>query len=138
METFNINGSNVVDGLIPAGTATIDTAAGGTITLGGGEASADILTLSNGPAAPYTLVVPEPADFQADATAYPIIPPAFYNLPRNAGSWLKVINNATGQIATIKGIVKSTGLPTAAGLAIAAGDVKLVAFDGINTPYTLT
>jgi hypothetical protein len=138
METLNINGSNVVNALIPAGFSTISTAAGGTITLGGGEASADILTLNDGPGAGFTVVVPVPSAFQADVTSQPIIPPAVFNPPKNAGSWVKVINNDTGQIATIKGTVYATGLPTAAGLALAGGGVKLVAFDGVNTPYTLT
>lgn len=139
MESFNINGSNAVDGAFPAGicvltSATIIANAG---FVSAGESQADVFTFSAA-AAPFTCIFAAPSSFQPDQTAYPVVLPATFNVPEAALSWVKVINNTSGQIVTVKGISKLTNLPTAAGLAIAAGDVKLVVFDGVNTPYTLT
>ena len=135
MDQILINGANVVYSTIPAGLAVISTALpiAGAITLNSGESSADVLVLNDGPGAPYAVIVGRPAEASIDATkpAVPVIAPA-----RLIGSWIKVISNTTGQVATIKGI-DETGTITA-GLALAGGAVKLVCFAGRNTPFTLT
>ena len=137
MEKININGSNIVVAQIPAGIATVDlTGTGATVDLDAGPASADIIKLTNNAAPAQTIVVPQPIVAMQDSTAYPIVPPAAFNPARTVGSWIKVINNATGGAMTIKGTLAS-GAATAAGLVLAAADVKLVMFDGVNTPFTL-
>ena len=139
MESFNINGSNAVNAAFPAGICILTPATiianAGFVTEG--ESQADVFTFGAA-AAPFNCIFAPPSSFQPDQTAYPIVPPATFNVPEAATSWIKVINNTSGQIVTVKGTNKLTKLPTAAGLAIAAGDVKLVVFDGVNTPYTLT
>lgn len=139
MEQININGSNKAVAAIPAGVAFVTLAGtAAAFTLDAGQASADVLEFSNAAAPAQTITIPAPSILMQDSTAYPVIPPAAFNPPRTIASWVKLIKNASGGALTFKGIVSATGLPTAAGLSIANGDVKLVVFDGVNTPYTLT
>ena len=135
MDQIRINGANTIYSTIPAGISVVSTAlpVAGVITLDAGQSSADVIVLNDGPGAAYAVIVARPTDSSVDTTT-PMLP-AFGNA-QLIGSWIKVINNSTGQVATIKGI-DGVGVVTA-GLAVAGGAVKLVCFDGTNAPFTLT
>ena len=135
MDQININGANTVFTTIPAGFAVIDTSlpVASTVTLNSNESNADVLILSNGPGVAFNVLVDRPADVSLNATR-PAAPS--FGPPSLVNSWVKIVNNTTGQVATIKGTLVN-GLASA-GLAVAGGDVKLVFFDGANAPYTLT
>lgn len=140
MNQISINGSSVVYTNIPAGFATIDTSApvAGVVTVGGAGSSADVLILAGATAAGFDLVVSAAPVSSIDTTfVAPLPPPAPPSPAVFVASWVKIVNNlSSGQTATVKGTL-STGLPSA-GLAVAAGAIKLVFFDGTNAPFTLT